>query len=150
MYINKVFLYGNLGRDPELRVLPSGSKVTTFPIATTRVYKDAQGQKQSQTDWHNIVIFGNQAEIAAQYLSKGRPVFIEGRIQTRSWEDQNGQKQYRTEIVAERFQFGPQGGSANSSQSQEIQGQGAEDPFEEPQIPAEEPEEEINPDDIPF
>ena len=145
MYVNKVFLYGNLGRDPELRVLPSGSKVATFSIATTRVYTDKDGKKQEQTDWHNIVLFGRQAEVAEQYLKKGRPVFVEGRLQTRSWEDKDGQKRYRTEIVVDRFQFGPS--AAPTGAPEEIQG----DKEAEPAAPAEEDyPEEINPDDIPF
>ncbi len=145
MYVNKVFLYGNLGRDPELRVLPSGSKVATFAIATTRVYTDKDGKKQEQTDWHNIVLFGRQAEVAEQYLKKGRPVFVEGRLQTRSWEDKDGQKRYRTEIVVDRFQFGPS--AAPTGAPEEVQG----DKEAEPATPAEEDyPEEINPDDIPF
>ncbi len=146
MYINKVFLYGNLGRDPELRALPSGAKVASFSIATTRVYKDKDGNKQEQTDWHNIVLFGRQAEIAEQYLKKGNAIFVEGRMQTRSWEDKDGKKQYRTEVVADRFQFGTSsGGSSASSNAPDdnAQNQGSEQSIEYPQ-------EEINPDDIPF
>ncbi len=149
MYVNKVFLYGNLGRDPELRALPSGAQVASFSIATTRTYKDKDGNKQEQTDWHNIVLFGRQAEVASQYLKKGRPVFVEGRLQTRSWEDKDGKKQYRTEVVVDRFQFGPSAAPGGAPKGGE--GEQAADPS-----PAssgsgiEYPEEDINPDDIPF
>lgn len=154
MYINKVFLYGNLGQDPELRALPSGAQVASFSVATTRNYKDKEGNKQEQTDWHNIVLFGRQAEVAAQYLKKGRPVFIDGRMQTRSWEDKkDGQKKYRTEVVVDRFQFGPSaappaggGGAAKGGQ-----GDAKADPSPAAQGSGiEYPEEDINPDDIPF
>lgn len=108
MYLNKVFLFGNLTRDPELKSLPNGTAVTSFGLATNRVYKDAQGAKQEQVEFHNIVIFGRQAETSAQYLKKGQGVMIEGRIQTRSWDDKTtGEKKYRTEIIADSVQFGP-------------------------------------------
>ncbi len=148
MYINKVIIYGNLTRDPELKALPSGSHVATFSVATNRVYKDAQGARQEATDYHNIVVFGRQAETASQYLKKGAGVFIEGRLQTRSW-DKDGQKQYRTEIVADRVQFGPKGGTGAKSAA--IAGDEASEPT--PRGPKNEiayPEDEINPDDIPF
>lgn len=113
MYLNKTFLFGNLTRDPELKSLPNGTAVTSFGIATNRVYKDAQGAKQEQVEFHNIVIFGRQAETSAQYLKKGQGVMIEGRIQTRSWDDKTtGEKKYRTEIIAESVQFGPKSGGA--------------------------------------
>ncbi len=112
MYLNKVYLYGNLTRDPEMKSLPSGSKVTQFSLATNRVYKDQSGARQEQTEYHNIVVFGRQAETSAQYLKKGQGVMIEGRIQTRSWDDKTtGEKKYRTEIVADAVQFGPKGGN---------------------------------------
>src|SRR3989338_1028543 len=118
MYINKAFIFGNLTRDPEVRALPSGAQVASFAVATNRVYKDKNGVQQKSVDYHNIVVFGRQADIAAQYLKKGRSVFIEGRIQTRSWDDKtSGEKKYRTEIVAERFQFGPRTGESNFVQS---------------------------------
>lgn len=154
MYLNKVFIYGNLTRDPEVRALPSGSQVASFSVATNRVYKDASGQKQEQTDYHNVVLFGRQAEIGAQYLKKGRPVFVEGRLQTRSWE-KDGQKQYRTEIVGDAFQFGPQAGGAgfgggdrperaqSSSEAPSFDKKAEEDTIQYP-------DEEINPEDIPF
>ena len=108
MYLNKTFLFGNLTRDPEMKSLPNGTAVTSFGLATNRIYKDAQGQKQEQVEFHNIVIFGRQAETSAQYLKKGQGVMIEGRIQTRSWDDKTtGEKKYRTEIIADSVQFGP-------------------------------------------
>lgn len=110
---NKVFLLGNLGRDPESRALPSGQPVANFPMATSRKWRDRDGNQQEQTEWHNIVCFGRLAEIAGQYLTKGKQVFVEGRIQTRTWDDRNtGEKRYRTEVVADNFQMlgGPGGG----------------------------------------
>ncbi len=113
MYLNKTFLFGNLTRDPEQKALPNGTAVTSFSIATNRVYKDANGAKQEQVEYHNVVVFGRQAETSAQYLKKGQGVLIEGRIQTRSWDDKTtGEKKYRTEIVADAVQFGPKGGSS--------------------------------------
>jgi single-strand DNA-binding protein len=110
--VNKVILVGNLGKDPEVRSMPSGQPVATFTMATSRRWKDKSGQRQEQTEWHTIVCFGKQAEIAGQYLTKGKQLFVEGRIQTRSWDDrQTGEKKYRTEIVCENFQMlGQRGG----------------------------------------
>ncbi|MCA9352973.1 single-stranded DNA-binding protein, partial [Patescibacteria group bacterium] len=104
MYLNKALIVGNLTRDPELKTLPSGIKVASFSLATNRVWmKD--GQKQEAVDYHNIVVFGRQAETSAQYLKKGSQAMIEGRMQTRSWDDAGtGKKMYRTEIVADRVQ----------------------------------------------
>lgn len=144
MYFNKAFVYGNLTRDPELKSLPSGSKVCSFSVATNRVWKSQDGSKQEATDYHNIVVFGRQAETSAQYLKKGSGAFIEGRMQTRSWE-QDGQKKYRTEIVADRVQFGPRpGGSTVSSGAKNTPPQVEDAP------PIEYPEGDINPEDIPF
>lgn len=100
--LNKVILIGNLGRDPELKYTPSGVAMCTFSIATTRSWTDNDGNRQEKTEWHNIKIFQKQAEIAAEYLKKGKQVCIEGRIETRSWE-QDGQKKYMTEIIAFNF-----------------------------------------------
>ncbi|HEX9608774.1 MAG TPA: single-stranded DNA-binding protein [Candidatus Paceibacterota bacterium] len=148
MYLNKVFIIGNLTRDPELKSLPSGTQVTTFGVATNRVWKDRDGQKQEDTEFHNIVVFGRQAETTAQYLRKGSSVLVEGRLQTRSWESE-GQKKYRTEIVADRVQFGTRGvGGAPTDESAprnvpaKAKGKGKDD--------VEYPEEDINPEDIPF
>jgi single-strand DNA-binding protein len=120
--INKVILVGNLGRDPEVRSTPSGQPVANFTLATNRGYKDRDGNRQKQTEWHNIVCWGRQAEIAGQYLTKGKQIYIEGRLQTRSWDDkQSGEKKYRTEIVCENFQMlgsrGEYDGGAPSSTS---------------------------------
>ena len=110
--VNKVILIGNLGRDPEVRSTTSGQPVASFTLATSRRWRDKNGQKQEQTEWHNIVVWGKQAEIAGQYLTKGKQVFIEGRLQTRSWDDrQSGEKKYRTEVVCDNFQMlGGRGG----------------------------------------
>jgi single-strand DNA-binding protein len=104
--VNKVILVGNLGRDPEMRALPSGQQVANFSLATSRRYKDRDGNRKDETEWHNIVVYGKQAEIAGQYLTKGKMVFVEGRIQTRSWDDkESGKKQYKTEIICDNFQM---------------------------------------------
>lgn len=118
MYINKAMIYGNLTRDPEVRSLPSGKAVASFSIATNRVWKDDTGAKKEAVEFHNVVTFGRQAELVGQYLKKGNPAFVEGRLQTRGWEDKNGGgKKYRTEIVADTIQFGPRGagGGAGSN-----------------------------------
>ncbi len=103
--INKAILIGNLGKDPELRYTPGGQAVASFPVATSEKWRDRDGVLQDKTEWHNIVVWGRQAETAKEYLSKGRQVYIEGRIQTRSWEDKDGNKRYTTEIVAQRVNF---------------------------------------------
>jgi single-strand DNA-binding protein len=151
MYLNKAMIYGNLTRDPEMKALPSGMNVTSFSLATNRVYNDRDGNRQEATDYHNIVVFGRQAETVNQYLKKGSGAFVEGRLQTRSWE-KDGQKQYRTEIVADRVQFGPRtggdtggGGTAANASAPAAQ----QDNDKAPSMP-EYPDEEINPDDIPF
>ena len=145
MYINKAMIYGNLTRDPELKALPSGMNVCSFGIATNRVYNDRDGNRQEATEYHNIVVFGKQAENCAKYLHKGNSAFIEGRLQTRSWE-KDGQKQYRTEIVADRVQFGPKGGGAGAPAADNKAAAADE---KAPTVP-DYPEEEINPEDIPF
>jgi single-strand DNA-binding protein len=101
--LNKVMLIGNLGKDPEVRAIPSGVKVANFPIATSESYTGKDGNRVEKTEWHNIVMWRGLAEVAEKYLKKGNPVFIEGRLQTRSWDDQNGQKRYMTEIVADNM-----------------------------------------------
>ena len=110
--VNKVILVGNLGKDPELRSLPSGQAVANFTLATSRRWKDKNGQRQDQTEWHYVVCFGRQAEVAGQYLTKGKQIYVEGRLQTRSWDDrQTGEKRYRTEVICENFQMlGSRGG----------------------------------------
>lgn len=145
MNYNKAILVGNITRDPELKALPSGISVCNFSIATNKYYTDKDGNKQQTVEYHNIVIFGKMAETTAQYMSKGSQILIEGRIQTRSWEDQKtGEKKYRTEIVAESVQFGnkPSGGENRSNNNQE------DDDWDDE--PTDNPAETINPDDIPF
>ena len=145
-------VYGNLTRDPELKSLPSGVQVGTFSLATNRVYKDKEGNKKEQADYHNIVVFGRQAELVAQYLTKGSAAFIEGRMQTRSWE-QDGVKKYRTEVVADRVQFGPRGGGAAApAATMTAKGDEAAEPTSAAPAASgiEYPEEDIDPDDIPF
>jgi single-strand DNA-binding protein len=152
MYINKVMLFGNLTRDPELRSLPSGGQVASFGLATNRVFKKADGSKQEATEFHNIVVFGRQAETVSQYLKKGSSAYIEGRIQTRSWDSPEKGKQYRTEVIAERVQFGPRAGGAGTGAS--ASARGSKGKTEDQPAPKEDsieyPEEDINPDDIPF
>lgn len=150
MYLNKVMLIGNLTRDPELKALPSGQQLCNLGVATNRVYKDKDGQQQKATEFHSVVVWGKQAENCGQYLKKGQSVMVEGRLQTRSWDDQtSGQKRYKTEIVADRVQFGPKA-TGNYQQ-----------PTTNNQLPEDEgkkndgsgiqyPQEEINADDIPF
>jgi single-strand DNA-binding protein len=118
MYLNKVYLIGNLTQDPEFKALPSGSSVANFSLATNRTWTDKQGQRQETAEYHNIVSYGKQAETMSQYLKKGSLLFVEGRIQTRSWEAQDGQKKYRTEIIVDTFQFGPKGSGAGNTSSQ--------------------------------
>ena len=103
--VNRVILIGNLGRDPELRYLQSGQAVTTFSVATNDRWTDREGKPQERTEWHRVVVWGKQAENCANYLAKGRSVYIEGRLQTREWEDKEGQKRQTTEIVAQTVQF---------------------------------------------
>ncbi len=98
--LNKVILIGNLGRDPEMRFTPSGKPVTSFSLATNRNWVSADGERHDETEWFNVVAWGNLAEICNQHLSKGQKVYVEGRLQTRSWEDEKGQKHFRTEVVA--------------------------------------------------
>ena len=156
MYLNKAFIFGNLTRDPELRALPSGMNVCNFGVATNRVFKDRDGKKQEQTDFHNIVVFGRQADTVAQYLKKGSSVFVEGRMQTRSWDGKDGEKKYRTEIVADRVQFGPRAGGAASGGGQGGSRNDAPPPADEDMGGAgggtgiDYPKDDINPDDIPF
>src|ERR1700756_5073946 len=101
--INKVILIGNLGADPELKYTPSSRALCNLRVATTEVFKDKTGVKQERTEWHRVTVWGDQAENCSKYLSKGRPVYIEGRLQTRSWDDKDGKKRYSTEVVGDRF-----------------------------------------------
>jgi len=139
MNLNKAFILGRLTRDPEQRTLPNGRSVSNFSIATNRIWTDqGSGEKQEQTEFHNIVAFGKLAEICNQYLTKGQLVLVEGRIQTRSWEDQNGNKRFRTEIIAENMQMGPRP-SKESKEMPEVEA--SPEPIEE-EVPVEDIEEE--------
>jgi single-strand DNA-binding protein len=152
MYLNKAFVIGNLTRDPELKSLPSGIQVASFSVATNRVWKDKNGVKQESADFHNIVVFGRQAETTAQYLKKGSNVLVEGRMQTRSWET-DGKKNYRTEIVADRVQFGPRpsgAGGQGSYSANKTADASPVAPKAKEMDTIEYPTEEINPEDIPF
>lgn len=111
--VNKVILVGRLGADPEIKTISSGNTVARLSLATSESWKDRDGNRQERTEWHRVVVWGKQAELCGKYLSKGRQVYIEGRLQTRSWEDQNGQKRYTTETVANAVQF--LGGGAEAS-----------------------------------
>ncbi len=113
MAINKVILIGNLGKDPEVRHSPNGSAVGNLSIATSESWTDKNGQKQEKTEWHRVVVFGKLAELCGQYLTKGRQAYIEGKLQTRSWQDKDGQTRYTTEVVAQSIQF--LGGGATRS-----------------------------------
>jgi single-strand DNA-binding protein len=137
--LNKVLIMGNLGSDPELKRTPSGQAVATLNVATNESWTDKENNRQERTEWHRIVVWGRQAEQCGQYLKKGRQVFVEGRIQTRSWEDQQGQKKFMTEIVAQTVQFiGSPGG------------RGEESPLPEPSGRDVEPPASISDDDVPF
>ncbi len=119
--VNKVILIGNLGRDPEMRYMPSGDAVANISLATTENWKDKNGEKQEKTEWHRVVMFGKVAEIAGEYLKKGSPAYFEGRIQTRKWTDKEGQERYSTEVVADRMQMlgSRSGGSARPMPDEE-------------------------------
>jgi len=144
MNLNKAFIVGNLTRDPELKSLPSGNSVVNFGVATNRVWTDQSGQKKEEAQFHNVVAFGKQAESINQYLKKGSMVLIEGRIQTRNWEAQDGSKRSRTEIIAERVQFGPKRTGQSSGPPNE------QTKEEETLDTIEYPEDHNNPDEVPF
>jgi len=167
MSVNKVILVGNLGKDPELRYTPSGAAVATFSLATTERYKDRDGNRQEKTEWHNIVAWRQLAEICGKYLHKGKQIYIEGKIQTRSYDDRDGNKRYITEIVADQMQMlgsrdeqgggsggsgyggGQQSGGYGGGQPQSGGGQGAKQGGQPQTGGFEEPV--FNPDDeIPF
>lgn len=139
--VNKVILIGNLGRDPELRYTQSGQPVANFTLATTESWNTKEGGREDRTEWHRIVAWGRTGELCAQYLSKGRTVYVEGRIQTREWENREGQKQRTTEIVAQTVQFlgGPRGNNSGGGRG------GSSGPSDDPAPPA-----GSGGDDIPF
>lgn len=146
MNLNKVFILGNLTRDPELRQIPSGQAVCSFSLATNRFFTDSMGQKQKQAEFHNVVAWGRQAEVIHQYLKKGALALIEGHLQTRSWQDQQGVKHWRTEIIAERVQLGPRMGYDNEDMQGTPQGaMGNPSPSSPPLPPPPKPMEDITP-----
>ncbi len=148
MNLNKAFIMGNLTRDPEVRSLPSGVQVASMGIATNRSYKDKEGKKQEMVEFHNVVAFGRLAEVISQYARKGSSLFVEGRIQTRSWDDKtSGEKKYRTEIVVENFQFGPRAGGSTAGKDFGSKGDA---PATKEEDVIEYPQEDIQTDDIPF
>ena len=128
MNLNKVLLFGNLTRSPELKSLPSGISVVNFSIATNRTWKDKEGNKKEDVEFHNVVAFGKTAETINQWVKKGQGIFVDGRLQTRSW-DKDGQKHYRTEIVVDSFQFGPKTTAKTDTNESELSD------TEEPQTP---------------
>lgn len=152
MNFNKVILIGRLTRDPQSRALPSGQSVTSFGMASDRFFNDKNGQKQQQTEFHNIVAFGRTADIASQYLTKGSLVLIEGRLQTRSWQDGAGNQRSRTEIVTERIQLGPK--SAGLPRFDKTEKEAPVEPIKKEETNQEDipiiEEEEIDIKDIPF
>ena len=149
MNLNKVFLIGRLTADPQLRSTKTGQQVATFSVATNRTWLDKSNQKQEAVEFHNIVVWGRQAETSSKFLLKGQMVMIEGRIQTRNYEDKAGQKKYVTEIVAERVQFGPKASGAGAPQRANSQEQRADKSAVE-EIPTINIDEEIKAEDLPF
>ena len=146
MNLNKVFILGRLTADPQLRSTTSGQQVASFGLATNRVWNDKAGQKQEATEFHNVVVWGRQAEIASKFLIKGSLVLIEGRLQTRSWDDKQGQKRRTTEVIAERLQLGPRPGGGGVSRGVD---RAAPQPKAE-EIPVIDVDAEIKPEDLPF
>lgn len=142
--INKVLIIGRLGKDPDMRYAPSGTAIASFSVATNHSVKDAEGSWNEQTEWHSIKTFGRQAEFVGEYLKKGRQVFVEGRLQTSSWEDQSGQKKYRTEIIASNVQF--IGSKSESDSAEPAPAKDAPAPAQNNQVDAPPAEE----DDLPF
>jgi single-strand DNA-binding protein len=139
--VNKVILVGNLGRDAELRYTPGGSPVATLNLATTEVWTDKGGQKQEKTEWHRVVLWGKMAESLSEYLVKGKQIYVEGRLQTRQWDDKDGNKRYTTEIRGDRLVLlGGGGGGRSAAPRDQSGGGGAEH----------EPATELTDDDIPF
>jgi single-strand DNA-binding protein len=134
--VNKVILVGNLGADPEVRYMPSGDAITNARIATTDSWKDKNGEKQEKTEWHRVSFFGKLAEIAGEYLKKGSQIYVEGRLQTRKWQDKEGQDRYTTEIVADKMQMlGGRSGGGNSFEVMDKESGGAA-PASKPAKPA--------------
>ncbi len=148
MNLNKAMIIGNLTRDPETRTTPQGTNVTSFTVATNFVWNDANGNRQERVEYHNIVAWRKLGEICAQYLTKGSKVYLEGRLQTRSWEDQQGNKKYRTEIIAENMIMLDRPGNNQNYSAAPSKNNSADD-FSQPAL-ENDGEEEINVDEIPF
>lgn len=146
MNLNKAIILGRVTADPQLRTTPGGQSVTTIGIATNRVWTDKEGKKQEETEFHNVVLWGRQAEIAAQFLLKGATVLVEGRIRTRSWTDKQGQARRTTEIMAERLQLGPKPQTTSQAPGSFV---AASHPEEIPTINLDS-EDDIKPEEIPF
>lgn len=152
MNLNKALIAGRLTADPQLRATASGQPVATFSVATNRVWTDKAGAKQEAVEFHNIVVWGRQAEVASKFLTKGALVLVEGRLQTRSWDDKQGQKHKTTEIIAERIQFGPRAGGAAPSAPRQAppQMEAAPQAAPAPELPVIEVEDEVKAEDLPF
>jgi single-strand DNA-binding protein len=142
--VNKVILVGNLGRDAELRYTPGGAAVATLNLATTEVWNDKGGQRQEKTEWHRVVLWGKQAESLQEYLTKGKQIYVEGRLQTRQWDDKDGNKRYTTEIKADRITLLGGGGGGGRGASMDRGAAAISHGADEP------PMEPITDDDIPF
>jgi single-strand DNA-binding protein len=152
MYLNKVIIVGNLTREPELKSLPSGVKVLNFGVATNRNWKDKEGNKKEDVEFHNIVAFGKQAEVIQQWVKKGDQIYLEGRLQTRNWEEkETGKKIYKTEIILETFQFGAKRGGSDSKNKKDSEAVDGEESVATGQNSTDTGSPvEISPDDIPF
>ncbi len=148
--VNKVILIGNLGRDPEMRYTQNNTPVANFTLATSEQWTDRNGERQERTEWHRIVVWGRLAEICGQYLQKGKQVYIEGRLQTREWEDQNGQKRYTTEIVAREMQMLGRAGDAPARMEAQANGPAAAAPAGGDPFPPAPPASAAEDDDLPF
>ena len=153
MNLNKAFILGNLTRDPELRQTPGGQSVCTFGVATNSFFQDKSGQRQQKTEFHNVVVWGRQAEVASQFLKKGGLVLVEGRLQTRTWQDKQGVNHRTTEIISERLEFGPRMGGGGDGARGSFGGAKAAEDFEAPKEELPDihiDDDDIKPEDIPF
>lgn len=148
MSVNRVFILGRLGQDPEVKHTPSGSAVANFSVATSEAWTDKSGQKQERTEWHRVVVWGKLAELCGQYLSKGRQVYLEGKLQTRSWDDKEGNKRYTTEVQASTVQF--IGGSQQANQNESVVTQQHSQDMGDTNFQQIQPNETFAADDIPF
>src|SRR5687768_2344684 len=148
--VNKVILVGNLGRDAELRYTPGGAAVATINLATTEVWNDKAGQKQEKTEWHRVVLWGKTAESLNEYLTKGKQIYVEGRLQTRQWDDKDGNKRYTTEIRGDRVVLLGGGGGGRGASGGGAMSRGGDDMGGHAGLPGPESSEPLTDDDIPF